>query len=208
MVQNQWKFFFKSLKNSNWNKNLWNWNLDCKSWGKKAVRGGDRKDLFFFKISAFFSVCFFSTGRLPAIAWSTKWVLRTFGCTALKMRWRKRRERRGILTWGWPSSWPGLSLFVWCVFGKQPHSSWFTDRQTDRQKCFDSPVLSGGWGGDFTLKEQVDANVISRTRYVSLKLSASKSKIQLNCHISSYVCVNQWSSLRAVSSWIYWNEHS
>lgn len=58
-----------------------------------------------------------STGQTPATVWSTEWALGTSGCMVLKMR----TGRRGKLTSGWPSSWPGRSLFVWCVFGERTH---------------------------------------------------------------------------------------
>lgn len=61
------------------------------------------------------------TGQTPATVWSTEWVLRTSGCMVLKMTRWIRTEQRGILTSGSPSSWPGLTLFVWCVFGEQTH---------------------------------------------------------------------------------------
>lgn len=62
------------------------------------------------------------TGRQPAIVWSTEWASRTSGFMVLKMKRRKRREWWGISTSGWPSSWPGISPFVGCVFGEQTRS--------------------------------------------------------------------------------------
>lgn len=83
-----------------------------------------------------------STGRTPATVWSTEWTSRTSGFTVLKMNRKTRRDRRGILTSGWPLSWPGLSLFVWCVFGEQTCftsvHSWWLEHKKRRIKCFNS----------------------------------------------------------------------
>lgn len=69
----------------------------------------------------FLSASVFFPDQTPATVWSTEWAWRTSGCTALKMTSRTRRQRRGISTSGWQSSWPGLLPFVWCVFGEWTH---------------------------------------------------------------------------------------
>lgn len=81
------------------------------------------------------------TGRLPATVWSTEWASKTSGFTVLKMNRRMRREQQRILTSGWLSSWPGLSLFAWCVFGEQTCTRWLTYKQ-QLMKCFDSHVVA------------------------------------------------------------------
>lgn len=61
-------------------------------------------------------------GRAPATAWSTEWVSKTSGFMVLTMS-RGKKKQQETLTWDWPSSWPGLSLFVWCLSGEVTHSS-------------------------------------------------------------------------------------
>lgn len=60
----------------------------------------------------------------PATVWSTEWAWRTSGSVDTRTsRWR-RRERWRTSTLGWPSSWPGVSTFVWRVFGEQTSLGW------------------------------------------------------------------------------------
>lgn len=88
---------------------LWKWDLHVSLWGENRNNSGND---FWLSASVFFA------GQTPATVWSTEWAWRTSGYMTLKMTSRIRRQRRGISTSGWQSSWPGLSPFVWCVFSE------------------------------------------------------------------------------------------
>lgn len=102
------------------------------SWKKEAVMNGNRKDYLYIRLSHFF-LLLFGAGRPPATVWSTEWASRTPGCTDSKMNRRKKRERRETSTSEWPSSWPGISLSVWCVFGERQMT--LSHTHTQRAAC-------------------------------------------------------------------------
>lgn len=72
----------------------------------------------------FFHYTSASSDPTPATVWSTEWAWRTSGSVDTRTsRWR-RRERWRTSTSGWPSSWPGVSTFVWRAFGEQTSLGW------------------------------------------------------------------------------------